>query len=119
MTDIKVTIPSPPDLTVRNTTGINFPVRNTHPQKQASLSGSLHHTDPLDRVAEIVEAHINEITGVNRKVRVEKNEDADRMVYKVIDKNTEEVIRQFPPEDLLKLIAYYRHVEGLGMDGSA
>lgn len=119
MTDIKVTIPSPPDLTIRNTTGNNFSVRNSQLKEPVSPARSPRSDDPLDRVAKILEAHIAEITGANRKVRVERNEDADRMVYKVIDKETEEVIRQFPPEDLLKLIAYYRHVEGLGMDGSA
>ncbi len=45
-------------------------------------------------------------------VRFEKNEDLNRLVVKVVDRQTDEVVRQIPPEEILGVKAYLREYIG-------
>ena len=49
----------------------------------------------------------------NRKIRLEVEEDLDIMIVKVIDSDTEEVIRQIPPEELVELSRNAKDLKGL------
>ncbi|MFN3853985.1 MAG: flagellar protein FlaG [Phreatobacter sp.] len=43
--------------------------------------------------------------------RIERDDSADILVYRTVDKVTGEVVRQFPDEMILKLRAYAREME--------
>jgi len=45
-------------------------------------------------------------------VRFEKNDDLEELVVKVVDKESEEVIRQIPPEEILELRETLRDLRG-------
>ncbi len=49
----------------------------------------------------------------NRKIRLEVEEDLNIMIVKVIDSETEEVIRQIPPEELIELSKNAKDLKGL------
>ncbi|MBI5665815.1 MAG: flagellar protein FlaG [Nitrospirae bacterium] len=49
----------------------------------------------------------------NRKIRLELEEDLDIMIVKVVDSETEEVIRQIPPEELVELSKNAKDLKGL------
>jgi len=49
----------------------------------------------------------------NRKIRLEVEEDLDIMIVKVIDSDTDEVIRQIPPEELVELSRNAKDLKGL------
>ncbi len=45
-------------------------------------------------------------------VRFEKNDDLQELIVKVVDRDTEEVIRQIPPEELVNLSKHLRELQG-------
>ncbi len=49
----------------------------------------------------------------NRNIRLEVDDDLKIMVVKVIDSETEEVIRQIPPEEIIRLSKNARDLKGL------
>jgi flagellar protein FlaG len=49
----------------------------------------------------------------NRKIRIELEEDLNITIVKVIDSDTEEVIRQIPPEELVELSRNAKDLKGL------
>lgn len=59
----------------------------------------------LDRIEEISEEG-------TYSVRFEKNEDLNRLVVKLVDRQTDEVVRQIPPEEILGVKAYLREYTG-------
>jgi flagellar protein FlaG len=59
----------------------------------------------LDKIREISEDGLY-------SVRFEKNEEIDQLVVKLVDRKTEEVIRQIPPETILGIKANLREYAG-------
>jgi len=53
----------------------------------------------------------------NTKLRIDKDESTGRFVYKGVNSDTGEVVKQFPAEDVLAVIRSYREVAGLVIDG--
>ncbi|MFQ5348742.1 MAG: flagellar protein FlaG [Rhodothalassiaceae bacterium] len=51
-----------------------------------------------------------------RRLRVFKDDDSGRFVYQSVNSRTGEVVRQFPPEEILKLVAQLRDVTGIVLD---
>ncbi|WP_456392061.1 flagellar protein FlaG [Persephonella sp.] len=50
---------------------------------------------------------------LNSQLKVETDEDTGMRVIKIVDKETNEVIRQIPPEVMLKIAKYLDEVAGL------
>jgi len=60
---------------------------------------------------------INEtVKMVDKKFEFEVHEGTKRTMVKVIDKETEEVIREIPPEEVLNLVEKMNELVGLMMD---
>ena len=74
--------------------------------------------DPLVKAAEIIDEFVPE-DGPNTKLRIDKDDDTGRFIYKSVDTESGEVIKQFPPETILELISQYRSLEGLVVDDDA
>jgi len=55
----------------------------------------------------------------NRAIRVSRDEESGRFVYRSVDIASGEVIRQFPPEEILRLVRAVREAAGLVLDESA
>lgn len=72
----------------------------------------------LGRVASFLEGFVPDI-GSNTRLRIEQDEETGRFVYRSIDKETGEVVRQFPAEEMLNLIARFRDAAGLIVDSKA
>jgi flagellar protein FlaG len=49
----------------------------------------------------------------NRKIHLEIDKDLNMVIVKVIDKETDEVIRQIPPEELVELAKHANDIKGL------
>lgn len=52
----------------------------------------------------------------NKRIRLYVNKKINRIVIKVIDRNTDKVIREIPPEEIQKLIARISETIGLLVD---
>jgi len=74
--------------------------------------------NPLDKAAQTIEQLIGD-ANANTKLRIDKDDDTGRFVYKSVDSDSGEVIRQFPPETILQIISKFRDPEGLVLDDEA
>lgn len=48
---------------------------------------------------------------------IEYDQAANRFVYKSVDRETGEVLHQWPPEEVMRKLAYLREISGLTVDG--
>lgn len=98
----------------------------THPaqarQKEESIQGlpsQSAYALPEYPVAE-TEAAINKINrtvdAFNFSLRFEVHDESNRIMVQVIDKETDELIREIPPERLLRLAAQIQDMIGLLLD---
>jgi len=62
---------------------------------------------------EAIDRIVNVARFFNRELRFEIEKDLDIVIVKVIDGETEEVIRQLPPEELVKLSRNAKDLKGL------
>ncbi|MCC3860801.1 flagellar protein FlaG [Pseudemcibacter aquimaris] len=59
------------------------------------------------------------LKSINTKLSIDVDDGSGLFVYKGIDKKSGEVVSQFPAEEILALISYYREAEGLVVDETA
>jgi len=123
MTAIKDTLPPP--LATHNQP---HPEPSGRPRKDAvpAIADSALSPDrqPYDKIARVIEDHVREMTGVDKKLTIEIDKDAGVVVYKAIDRSTGQVLRQYPSEEMLKILTARRQAEGqdlagLSVDGKA
>ena len=75
--------------------------------------------DPLERANEILNDTLGAQEPANSRLRVELDEGSGRFIYKSVDAETGEVIRQYPPEQVLRRLAFYRELQGLTVNEKA
>lgn len=75
--------------------------------------------DPLERAAEQLQSLIPEGELSNTSLSIELDELSGRFIYQSIDNESGEVVRQFPPEELLRLLSIVRDAEGIAVDEQA
>lgn len=102
--------------TVRSSETVNVQnVSLNSPQKPVEESD-----DPLEKAARIVEKYLpDEDSAPNTKLRIDRDESSGNFIYQSVDEISGEVIRQFPSEEILKFLSFYRELEGLAVDESA
>lgn len=69
-----------------------------------------------------LEGILKEVLGsdfTSRRLSIAQDEATGRFVYRVIDINTGEVLRQYPPDEILRIVARIREAEGLVLDSEA
>jgi len=92
---------SPPQ---KNANAKSFVVENTlKPASQDFQNNADIKSMSKNDVKSLVEKLNNSISTLNNSVKFSYSEDAKALVVKVIDNKTGQVIRQIPPEELIKL----------------
>lgn len=108
------------DSVERGTTPAATPTNETAPSSAGTGFEDLtpkSAQDPFEQAAEILEDFIPEVEQIpNTRLRIDKDDETGRFVYYSVDDESGEVIRQFPPENILKFLSYYRGLEGLLLD---
>lgn len=74
--------------------------------------------NPVDKATQAIEEFIGNKDS-NTHLRIDKDDDTGRFVYKSVDSESGEVISQFPPETILQMISKFRDPEGLVVDDKA
>ena len=64
-------------------------------------------------VEELVKELEKKLSMLNTQLKISIDKDTDMVVVKVIDKETKKVIRQIPPEYVLKIVKYLDEITGL------
>ncbi|MFQ5533287.1 MAG: flagellar protein FlaG [Sphingomonadales bacterium] len=86
------------------------------PAEPADRVDSAVPEDPIARVSEVIDEFLDEIKGPETRLNIDRDEETGQFVYQSIDRETGEVQRQFPPEEILKRIATFREIQGLIYD---
>ena len=91
---------------------------NVRAQREALDIGS--DTDPLEQAAAALSDFIPEEEVIeNSSLRIEQDENTGRFIYQSIDNVSGEVLRQFPPEQILEFLSFFRDPEGIVVDDEA
>ena len=80
-----------------------------------------------DKGKKLTEENVEEMSGalndfmkkMNYDIEFSYYKDLDRLIMKVVDKKTDETIRQMPPEDMLKTLSSLREWIGVFLDKKA
>ena len=105
---------------------IDFVNRNiSNLQKNFGDSNSIKKEDQvtledLDKISKIIEERLEKLSQIFKgEARFEIDRDLDILIVKIVEKNTEKVIRQIPPEVSLKLAKALNDLEGILFDEKA
>ena len=76
-------------------------------------------SETLDRVASLLDDFVpgGGDEDVVTSMQISQDDETGRFVYKSVDVETGEVVRQFPPEEMLNFISRFREAAGLLVDG--
>lgn len=73
-----------------------------------------------ERAVEVVEKALRQsdppVLGQHERLSILRDEETGTFIYRSIDRNTGEVLRQWPVESMLQFKAYLRHAEGVLID---
>jgi flagellar protein FlaG len=73
----------------------------------------------LLRLEEAIGKLVKQSLPASSKLQIEQDEETGAFIYRSVDPETGEVLRQWPSEDILKLRASLRDMEGLLVDKKA
>ncbi len=97
-------------------------IQNTQNNKQENAINQLNNKKQNISPKEIEDAvkDMNKkLDMLNSQLKIEIDKDTGIQVVKIIDKDTKEVIRQIPPESILKVAKYLNEIAGLLFDTKA
>lgn len=101
----------------------NAQVSGRQPGDEPQIVGpkeSTSATDPLEKAAETLQSFLpDDAKAPNTRLRIDKDDETGRFIYKNVDTESGEVINQFPPESILEFLSLYREVAGLAVDDKA
>ena len=66
-----------------------------------------------EAIEELVKELEKKLSMLNTQLKISIDKETDTVVVKVIDKETKRVIRQIPPEYVLKIVRYLDEITGL------
>ncbi|WP_308910082.1 flagellar protein FlaG [Pseudokordiimonas caeni] len=88
--------------------------------KEAESAEEAEKKDPLQKASKTLESFIPDEEFIpNTRLRINRDDTTGLFVYQSVDNDSGEVRRQFPAEDILKFLSYYRELEGLAVDDKA
>jgi flagellar protein FlaG len=88
-------------------------------RESAAQSGQPQQLYSLDQTRELVNNAQSLLNVLNSSLSFIVYEKAGRVVVKVIDRNTKKVIREIPPEDIIRLKEKLQEVRGVLFNGEA
>ncbi len=91
--------------------------KNPH-QTAAAADKSRNDAPSREKVLESVEQLNNASNQLNERLSFSYNEKVDRVIVKIIDGQTNEVIREIPPRDIIKLVEHIKDYLGMIVDES-
>jgi len=100
---------------------INHTQQNEIKKIEEEIKNKLQGKEEIDpkKLNEAVNDLNKKLDMLNSQLRIEIDEDTGIQVVKIVDKDTKEVIRQIPPEAVLKVAKYLNEVTGLLFDKKA
>ncbi len=96
----------------RDKADASTPPRDDAPEAEARDSAPAETQNPSrDVLDELIQGELRP----NARLSIDESEGGD-IVYRIFDSETGEVYRQWPREELLRVVSYFREVSGLVVD---
>lgn len=118
--EVSISAPRPVDLVVRPAD--TAPIRPVETAARPTEPPTVRR-DRRDRdddgytlMREVVQEANRQLIPVNRALSISVHEGTNRIVAKVIDTETDEIVREIPPERMLDLLAKVKELAGLLVD---
>ncbi len=95
---------------------VDPPVKSDSPEKPDKSE------EPVGRLAELAKSVGDGITSrvpSNSHLQIIRDDEAGRFVYRVLDAETGEIVSQYPADEALRELAFWRELKGLSVDTSA
>ncbi len=64
-------------------------------------------------------ARLEKLLSTNLRLQIDRDRETGHFIYKSIDIKTGELHRQFPAEDILRMLKFFRELDGLLFDAEA
>jgi flagellar protein FlaG len=98
-------------------------MRNSDAKSQVKSRGEVKeqevHPEPQkSEILSVIGKLNNSLESINEKVSFSYHEENKRIIIKVIDKETREVVREIPPKDIVKLSEHLKEYLGMLVDES-
>lgn len=119
VTEIASITNASPSLSQRATPATGGGPLPDRPPVEVQSAESVPMTDPFEQVRQVGEQLDRLYPGSKLRLRIDFDRAAGRFVYFGVNPNTGEVVRQFPPEAMLRQLAFVRQLAGLAVDSSA
>ncbi len=103
----------------RSPTGRAEGIPPDRPPVEVPATESMPVADPFEQVRLVGEQLDRLYPGSKLRLRIDFDRTAGRFVYLGVNPNTGEVVRQFPPETMLRQLAFFRQLAGLAVDSNA
>ncbi|MAZ03339.1 MAG: hypothetical protein CMN56_09390 [Sneathiella sp.] len=72
--------------------------------------------DPIKRAEAAIGAFFEDDRFPSARFSIDQDEDSGRYVYRLVDRETDEVLKQFPGDYVLRRVAFYRELQGLAVN---
>ncbi|WP_169568895.1 flagellar protein FlaG [Sneathiella limimaris] len=72
--------------------------------------------DPVRRAEQAIGPFFEDEEQPLGRFSIDQDSDSGRFVYRLINSDTGEILKQFPGDYVLRRVAYYRELEGLAVD---
>ncbi|MDF2365983.1 flagellar protein FlaG [Sneathiella sp.] len=91
-------------------------VKYTREDTSVSTGPDADFADPIKRAEEAIGGFFTDSNYPSGRFSIDQDKDSGRYVYRLIDRNTDEVLKQFPGDYVLRRVAYYRELQGLAVN---
>ncbi len=95
---------------------VDPPVKSDSPEKPDKS------VEPVSRLAELAKSVGDDIQSrvpSNSHLQIIRDDETGRFVYRVLDAETGEIVSQYPADEALRELAFWRDLKGLSVDTSA
>jgi len=102
---------------------MNVPTGNPNPSEQVQGTQATENEKPIIQNEQEVQQAVEDINdhfqSMGRDLSFSVDKDSGRTIITVIDSETQEVVRQIPPEEVLNLALHLQDAGGVGSTGLA
>ncbi|USG59843.1 flagellar protein FlaG [Sneathiella marina] len=110
-----------------NTSLVKSEINLPRPKGETTVSGdmtsvpdaSVQVVDPVKRAERAIGPFFEDTKFPNGRFSIDMDDSSGRYVYRLVDVETQEVLKQFPGDYVLRRVAYYRELQGLAVNSQA
>ncbi|MEH6526336.1 MAG: flagellar protein FlaG [Sneathiella sp.] len=93
--------------------------KTTSSEMTSIPNASVQVVDPVKRAEQTIGPFFEDANFPKGRFSIDMDATSGRYVYRLVDFETQEVLKQFPGDYVLRRVAYYRELQGLAVNSEA